>query len=64
MRANYQARAEAEASILLAKLAGDMEFAAIRMPVMLGHDKASAHYAEDLRGAAACVKQWAERLKP
>lgn len=64
MSANYQARAEAEASMLLAKLAGDMEHAAIRMPVLLGHDKAAAHHAEELRGAAACVKQWSENLKP
>lgn len=64
MSANYQARAEEEASMLLAKLAGDMEFAAIRLPVLLGHDKASAHHAEELRGAAACVKRWSENLKP
>ena len=46
MSANYQSRAEAEASL------------------MLGHDKAAAHHAEELRGAAACVKQWSEKLKP
>jgi len=34
MSTTYQARAEAEASMLLAKLAGDMEFAAIRLPVL------------------------------
>ena len=64
MSANYQARAEDEAAMLLAKLAGDMEFAAIRMPVLLAHDKAAAHHAEELRGAAACVKQWSEKLRP
>ena len=64
MSANYQARAEAEASLMLAKLAEDMEHIAIRLPVLLGHDKAAAHHAEELRGVAACVKQWSENLKP
>ena len=63
MSANYQSRAEAEASMLLAKLAGDMEHGRFCMPVLLGHDKAAAHHAEE-RGAAACVKQWSENLKP
>lgn len=60
---NYQARAEAEAAMLLAKLADDMERAAIRLPVLLAHAGAAVHHAEELRGAAACVKQWAERLR-
>lgn len=64
MSANYQAREEEEASMLLAKLAGARACAAIRMPVLLAHDKAAAHHAEELRGAAACVKQWSEKLKP
>lgn len=63
MSANYQARAKAEASMLLAKLAGDMENAAIQLPVLLAHIVHCDHNAEQLRGAAACVKQWAERLK-
>ncbi len=63
MSANYQARAEEEASMLLAKLADDMERAAIRLPVLLAHAGAAVHHAEELRGAAACVKQWAERLR-
>ena len=71
MSANYQARAEAEASLLLAKLAamllaklaGYMELAAIRLPVLLAHTEAAVHNAEELRGAAACVKRWAERLR-
>lgn len=49
--------------MLLAKLAGDMEHAAIRLPVLLEHAEAAVHNAEELRGAAACVKQWSERLK-
>ena len=47
----------------LAKLAGDMEHAAIRLPVLLAHSEAAVHNAEELRGAAACVKRWAERLR-
>ena len=49
MSANYQARAEAEAAKLLAKLAGDMEHAAILLPVLLAHAEAAVHNAE-LRG--------------
>lgn len=64
MSTNYQARAEAEASMLLAKLAGDMEHAAIRLPVLLAHTEHADHDAEQLRGAAACVRKWAEKLKP
>ena len=64
MSANYQARAEAEASMLLAKLAGDMEFAAIRMPVLWRTTRLLRTTPEELRGAAACVKQWSEKLKP
>lgn len=63
MSANYAARAEAEASLLLAKLAGDMELASIRLPVLLAHAETAVHHAEELRVAAACVKQWAERLR-
>lgn len=63
MIANYQALAEEEASLMLAKLAGDMERAAIRLPVLLSHAEAAVHHAEELRGSAACVKQWAERLR-
>lgn len=64
MSANYQARAEEEASMLLAKLAGDMEFAAIRLPVLLAHTEHADHDAEQLRGSAACVRKWSEKLKP
>lgn len=64
MSANYQARAEAEASMLLANLSGQMEHAAIRLPVLLAHREHADHDAEQLRGAAACVKQWSEKLKP
>lgn len=63
MSANYEARAEAEAAMLLSKLAGDMELAAIRLPVLLAHTEHADHDAEQLRGAAACVKQWSERLR-
>lgn len=63
MNANYEARAEAEAAMLLAKLSADMEHAAIRLSVLLAHTEAAVHNAEQLRGAADCVKQWAERLK-
>ena len=63
MSANYEARAEAEAAMLLAKLSEDMEHAAIRLPVLLAHAESAVRNAEELRGAAACVKQWAERLR-
>ena len=63
MNANYEARAETEAAMLLAKLSADMEHAAIRLPVLLAHAEAAVPHAEELRGAVACVKQWAERLR-
>ena len=64
MSANYQLRAEAEASLMLSKLAGDIELAAIRLPVLLAHTEHADHDAEQLRGAAACVRKWSEKLKP
>ena len=64
MSANYQLRAEAEASLMLAKLAGDMEHAAVRLPALLAHKEHADHNAEQLRGAAACVRKWSEKLKP
>ena len=60
MSANYQSRAEAESSMLLAKLAGDMEHVAIRIPVLLGHDRPQRITLKKLRGAAACVKMVGE----
>lgn len=63
MNANYAARAEAGSAMLLANLSADMERAAIRLPVLLAHSEAAVHHAEELRGAAECVRQWAKRLQ-
>lgn len=56
-------RHEAECARLFAELATQMEHVSIRMRSLLAHEESTDAHAEQLQGAAVCVRQWSERLK-